>query len=282
MIDAYQLIDGVLRFAPGTQYVRSQICTSRKDVRKIIVPPGVGFMEDECFADCEELEEVELPEGLVNIGPASFAECPKLCKVNIPSSVKSIDTGSFFSCSSLKKISLPQGVEIISELSFQESGLESITVPSSVKRIETAAFFSCESLRSANVLGASTVIEQDAFGSNYALMEGYIAPGYPTECDRAAELLYTLLWCSCPEQHRAEIGIRAEAFIRKNEGLIMERILKFNNIPALTGIVRRGLLSAEIISASLQSALRDKKTEISALLLQTKNTAVLSDEEFEL
>lgn len=282
MTDGYQLFDGVLHFAPGTQYIRSQIYCAKSDVKKIIIPPGTGFMEDECFAECPELEEAVLPEGLVNIGPASFADCPKLRAVNIPSTVRSIDTGAFFGCASLREVLLPPGLERISELAFQESGLEAVAVPESVKSIEECAFFSCERLRRADVNGFSTLIGQDAFGSDYALAEGYIAPGYPEICDNAAELLYTMLWCSCPGRHDARISRRAEEFIRKNEELVMERILKFNNLPAMTGLAERALLSSAAINDALQTALRNGHTELAALLLQAKTAAASSEEEFDL
>ncbi len=282
MTGDFRLADGVLYIAPGTQYIRSQIYCEKDDVRRIIIPEGVGFMEDECFAECGELESVVLPEGIINIGPAAFADCPKLSEVNIPSTVTSIDTGAFFACSSLTAVTLPEGLETISELAFHDSGIESIVVPAGVKNIEDSAFFSCDKLRRAEVLGKDTAIGQDAFGSSYALIEGFIAPGYPEYCDAAAELLYTLLWCSCPDRHGDAVSRRAEAFIRAKEDLIMERILKYNNIPAMTGLAKRGVLSAGIISSSLQTALKDGQTEITALLLEAKNAATSADEEFEL
>lgn len=282
MTGDYKLSDGVLYIAPGTQYIRSQIYCTKNDVKRIVIPEGVGFMEDECFAECGELESVSLPEGLINIGPAAFADCPSLSEINIPSTVKSIDTGAFFSCTALTSAALPEGLETVSEMAFQESGLESIIIPESVTAIESAAFFSCDNLRHADVLNRNAAIGQDAFGSSYALIEGYIAPGYPECCDPAAELLYTLLWCSCPEKHGEAVCRRAEAFIRAREELIMERVLKYNNIPAMTGLAKRGILSGGIINTALQAALRDGQTEITALLLEAKNAAASAEEEFEL
>lgn len=282
MTKDYQLADGVLTLHPGTTYVRSQQFCQREDIEKIIIPDGVGFMEDECFTECPNLEEVALPEGLINIGAAAFAVCPKLQSVNIPSTVKSIDSGAFFFCDALRNIAFPEGLEQICEYAFQNTGLVHVTVPEGVKEIENCAFFSCESLRRADVLGKDTVIGEDAFGSNYGLIEGYIAPGYPKNADRAAELLYTLLWCSCPSRHSAETAARAERFIRENGELIVERILKADNVPAMTGIADRGLLPAELIGEALQKALLSGQTELSALLLRARNSAQAGEGEFEL
>lgn len=278
----YQLTDGVLTLSPGTTYIRSQQFCQREDIRKVIIPEGVGFMEDECFTECQELEEVILPEGLINIGPAAFAVCPKLRKINIPSTVKSIDSGAFIFCDELREIELPDKLETVSEYAFQNTGLETVRVPASVKIIEECGFFSCENLRRADVLGENTAIGTDAFGSNYKLVEGYIAPGYPEKTDNAAELLYTLLWCSCPDRHSAVTTARAERFIRQNEAIIMERILKADNVPAMTGLAGRGLLSAEMINHCIQQTLLEGKTELTALLLKAKNAAESDEGEFEL
>jgi len=279
----FQLIDGVLTIAPGTQYIKSQQFSENPDIRKIIIPDGVGFMEDEAFAECEALEEVILPEGLVNISVAAFASCVSLRSINIPSTVKSIEDGAFLFCESLQSIQLPLGLEEISSLAFQGSGLESVSIPATVKSIGEEAFFECEALKHADVLGKDTKIGLNAFGSNYSLTSGFIAPGYPQlEQSGSAELLYTLLWCSCPERHDEATTKRAESFIRSQEALIMERILKMNNIPAMTGLAERGLLAAANIDKYLKAALSAGQTEISALLLKAKAKCASSAEEFEL
>lgn len=283
MTNDFQLIDGVLTITPGTQYIKSQQFSENPDIRKIIIPEGVGFMEDEAFAECEALEEVILPEGLVNISVAAFASCVSLRKINIPSTVKSIEDGAFLFCESLQALELPDGLEEIASLAFQSSGLESIIIPATVKSIGEEAFFECEALTHADVLGRDTKLGLNAFGSNYALISGYIAPGYPQlEQSGSSELLYTLLWCSCPEKHSEATTIRAESFIRSQEALIMERILKMNNIPAMTGLAQRGLLAAANIDKYLKAALGAGQTEISALLLKAKAKSASDAEEFEL
>lgn len=282
LTNAYRLTDGVLTVPEGTQYIRAQEFSGREDIVKLIVPAGVGFMEEECFAECPALEEVTLPEGLIGIGGAAFAECPALRRVNIPSTVTEIDTGAFFACESLREVSLPAGLEAIGEYAFQGSGLRRISVPERVRIIDNCAFFSCEELRRADVLGKNTKIAEDAFGSDYALVEGFIAPGYPATMNRAEELLYTLLWCSCPERHSAAVSARAESFIRANQMLMMERILKANNIPAMTGLAARGLLDAAILDESLKQTLSSGQNELTALLLKAKNAAGNEEGEFEL
>ena len=282
MTNDFEIFDGVLRIAPGTAYIRSQQFCGQDDIVKVILPEGVGFMEDECFTECPELKEVCLPEGLINIGAAAFAECPQLSRVSLPKSLKTIDCGAFFGCEALREIELPHGLESIGEYAFQSTGLESVSVPETVQSIDECAFFSCENLRRISVAGAETKLGTDCFGSNYKLIEGYVAGGYPENADFAAELLYTLLWCSCPQRHGEKASQRATNYIKSHEGLIMERIVKADNVPAMTGLAQLGLLSSDTINEYLRQTLAAGQTELSALLLKAKNAVFNSEEEFTL
>ncbi len=278
----YELRDGVLTVYPEAQYLRSQQFAQNDGIKKVIVLPGVRSMEEEVFTECQNLEEVELPEGMINIGVAAFASCVSLKKINIPSTVKEIQDGAFLFCESLGALTLPEGLEQINPLAFQGSGLGSIYIGKNVRTVGEEAFFECASLRRADVMNPECSIEENAFGSCYRLLEGYMAPGYPKEKSAPAELLYTLLWCTCPERHGEETTRRAESFIRAQEKLIMEKILKNDNVPALTGIVEGGLLKTENVDEYLRQALENHQTQLSALLLKAKGTGRDIDEEFEL
>jgi len=278
----YELVDGVLTVFPGMRHLRSQEFCQNDEIKKLIVLPGVNSMEEEVFTECQNLEEAELPEGMVNIGVACFASCINLRKINVPSTVTEIQDGAFLFCEKLTSLTLPEGLRSINSLAFQGSGLSSVTIGKNAVSIGEEAFFECESLRRADVLNPDCVIEENAFGSCYGLIEGYIAPGYPVEHSAPAELLYTLLWCTCPERHSPETTSRAESFIRAQEKLVMEKILKYDNVPALTGIVERGLLNTLNIDGYLRQALENRQTQLSALLLKAKGTGRDMDEEFEL
>ena len=282
MTNDFQLIDGVLRLKEGTRYVRSQQFAGNEEIEELIVPQGVGFIEDEAFAECENLRRVSLPDGLSSIGVAAFASCGSLESINLPAGLKSIGDGAFLFCISLRELSFPEGLEEIQELAFQNTGLETVRLPASLRYIGEEAFFDCEQLQHADVLGKDTRICKNAFGSNYNLLSGYIAPGFPEEQSSSAELLYSLLYCSCPDRHSSETAQRAESFIRRNEALVMERVLKMNNIPAASGLVKRSLISAALADECLKAALAAGQTEISALLLQLKSSVHSDEGEFEL
>ena len=254
----------------------------RKDIRRAVLHPGIGFLEEEVFAECSNLEQVELPEGIINVGIADFTSCTSLRSISVPASVKDIEEGAFLDCEALESVTLREGLERIADLAFQNCALEEIRIPSTVREIGEEAFFECPELRRADVLGKQTLIRQDAFGSDYRLIEGYIAPGYPEERSAVAELLYTLLWASCPDRHDPDVCARAESFIRENEKLIMERIFKYNNVPAMTGIAARRLLVPGNIDGYVRQSLELELPEITALLLKAKGNERNTEGEFEL
>lgn len=244
--------------------------------------PGTEYLESEKFAENPEIRSVILPEGLKHVSVACFHACTELREVSLPSTLKSVDDGAFLLCENLHRILLPEGLEEISDLAFQESGLVQITVPASVKRIGEEAFFACPLLCEANVSGADTDIAVNAFGSNYSLIRGYIAPGFPAESCPGSELMYSLLWASCPDRHSEETSRRAEAFITANQSLVMERIFKYNNVPAMTGIAGRCLLNPAEIDGYVKQSARLGLTELTALLIRAKGSADTFDEEFAL
>lgn len=272
MTEDFQLNDGILIIDAADRYLKSQRFAGRSDIRKVIIPEGIGFFEEEVFAECVALENVQLPPGIINIGVAAFTGCSSLKEISIPSSVKEIEEGAFLFCESLERAELHEGLEKIADLAFQETALERITIPSTVREIGEEAFFECRSLQEANVLGKETLIGLNAFGSCYNLIKGYIAPGFPSlDNSSPAQLLYSLLWAGSYDRHSAEVSERATAFILENQKLIMERIIKCNNIPAMSGISALKLLDSAVIEDSLKQALTSGQNEISALLLAARD-----------
>ena len=271
-----------LTLPQGTPAVADGAYAGREDIRRVILPEGLTAIGNEAFTGCTALEEVILPSTLTAIGAAAFAGCENLSKIDLPSSLRRIGEGAFLDCTALHQITLPDGLRCIEPMAFWNSGLYAVDVPPSVERIGETAFWTCENLHRANVWGRNTVIEKNAFGSDYALIEGYMAPGYPNEDSAPAELQYTLLWCSCPERHTDEVSERAKALIRTQEGLIMERILKYDNAPALSGLVHCHLLESANIDGYLRAASEANQTDLVALLLEAKGSQRQADTEFEL
>lgn len=282
MTNASELNDGILIIPEGTVDIRDGEYAGRNDIKKLIMPQSLRFIDMEAFCGCEELKEVIFSPKLKSISPACFAECPKLELAKLPPELETVGDGAFLNCVSLRSVVFPDTLTEIGALAYWGTGLEELSIPRGVTSIGEHAFWSCEELRHADVCGKDTVIGDNAFGSCYKLISGYIAPGYPPQSDPPSELLYTLLWCSCPEKHGAEVSCRAESYIKKNEALIMERIFKYNNIPALSGIVSRGLLKPENTEAYVRQAVDTGRPEMTALLLKARGAVRNTDTELEL
>ena len=279
----FNISDGVLCISDGVIELEDQQFAERDDFRKVVLPDTLRILGTEVFSCCNELEEVVFPETLQAIGVADFAYCPKLAKVKLPEALRSIGEGAFLGCESLRNVVLPDSLEEICDMAFFETAIEKISVPASVKSIGESAFWSCENLRRADVLGKDTFIDSDAFGSCYELAEGYIAPGFPQQDGSpAAELLYSLLWCTCPQKHGAEVSGRAKRFIAKEESLIMERVFSQGNIAALTTLSKQRLLKKENIESYICKANADGMTQMTALLLNAKGAERFDEGEFEL
>ena len=255
-------------------------------------PVGEPTVPQEFMTGSTDLTELILPEGVLFIGAAAFAECSNLRRVVLPSTLRAINYGAFLYCSSLTQIQFPEGLEEIQETAFWGCGFRRVVIPESVRFVGEHAFWENENLVHADVLNPDARLEKDVFGSCYHLTEGYIAPGYPPDevvdssrfCQAergAGNLLYTLLWCSCPEKHTAETTARAEAFIRENQNLMMEWILRENNVAAMTTIANRHLLDSALVDRSIKLALEQNCPELTALLLQCKGLE-RTDDEFDL
>ena len=218
------------------------------------------------------MERTVIDDSLITDGRITEGACiqdESLMSVVIPEGVTDIGEVAFFGCTNLKSVVFPESLKIIREEAFGETALEEAILPPGLELIEEKAFFSCEALRKIEVPGEDTVVGSDAFGCCDLLHEGYIASGFPEGLRHHEMLQYTLLWCSCPERHGPDARDRAEAFIHKYEELIMEWVIKYNNIPAMSGIARLGLLSGDtdkyIAAANLAG-----RSEITALLMSMR------------
>lgn len=265
----------------GTEYIEDGEF-SECEAERVILPESLKEIGSEAFSGCARLREISLPPMLRELSPAVFLDCEVLERVEMPEGLLEIGEGAFVNCGALREISFPSSLRRIDAMAFWGCGLESVTVPASVESVEENAFWECESLREANVLGRATAVGDNAFGSCYNLTRGYIAPGYCGKTDAPAELLYTLLWCTCPSRHDAATGERARAFIGANEQLVMERVFKYNNTAALTGIAELALLRPENINGYVRQAADAGLTELTALLLKARGAARDLDGEFKL
>lgn len=282
MIKDLMVNNGTLVIPPDLGSIPDSSCAGREDIRRIVFPPTIYSIAPEAFAECTALEEVVFPESFLHVSAAAFLNCTALSRVVLSKNLLSIEEGAFLGCTALRSLQLPEALESIGEMAFWGSGLEEIVIPQHTERVAENAFWDCASLRRADVLGSNTVIEKNAFGDCPSLTEGFIAPGFPADESAPAQLLYTLLWCTCPERHTGETAAKAAAFVRAKEELIMEKIIKTSNTAALAGLVSQGLLEPGHIDEYIRICAEEGNTELTALLLQARGSAGRVEEEFEL
>jgi len=233
LIKALEAYDGTLVIPQGLEQIPESACAGRDDIERIILPQTVYSIGPEAFAECTELKEIVFPNSFLHVSAASFLNCTALSRVTLSRDLQSINEGAFLGCTSLKTIVLPDTLQSIGEMAFWNSGLEEIAIPVNVQTIGENAFWDCADLHRIDILGADTHIGSNAFGNCPMLKEGFVAPGYPDDDSPPAQLLFTLLWCSCPQRHTAAVSEQAEAFIRRQEALIMEQIIKNRNVPGV-------------------------------------------------
>ena len=254
------------------------VIENRKLVRYIgndidlIIPTGVETLATNCFAKNERIQSVCLPESVTEIGAGAFAGCSNLALINMPEGIHTIGEGAFISCTSLREIYLPSSLRTIGKMAFCNSGLAAVYIPGSVVRIARNAFYKCHNLQKVQITNPDACIEEDVFGICHALREGFIAPGYPRErCkeDRVNDdLRYSILWCTCIEMHSKKTCERAEALIRGNMEIVMEDILRQDNVAAFSGLLSRGLAKADIIDQYIKNAVLSERTALTALMLK--------------
>lgn len=267
------------------------------DKGRLIIPEGIEYILEESCHGRDDLVEVFLPSSMKVIGPVAFAECPSLAAVHLNEGLTEIGDGAFLGDMQLTGIRLPESLKTIGPMAFYGCGLAAVTVPASVESIGEMGFWECGSLKRADVLNPSCVIEQDAFGGCPKLVQGYMAPGFPKDDLQPSNLLFSLLWSSEYEKHIAgdvrvsaeerrdytsmhiyadspreiqTVSERAMAFIRRNQSLVLETVLRADNAPAMRGIMEYDLLSADVLEQGIREAAASGKTELAALFLSAK------------
>lgn len=282
MIRDFQTHNGLLILPEGIERLEGGAYAGEGDIRRVVLPESVTFVGEEVFSSCMKLEEIVFSPNIRELHAAVLSNCESLRRVVLPPRLELIGEGAFLCCPVLEHIELPDSLQTIREMAFWGTGLQEIDVPAGVRCLGDSAFWDCRNLRKATVRGKETRLERNVFSNCPQLLEGYIAPGYAPCHDPDSELIYSLLWCSCPDRHPAWVGERAQAYLRANEREVMERILQTNNVAAMTGMVRYQLICAERMDEYVLRAAQSGKTELTALLLQAKGSRREIEEEFAL
>ena len=124
------------------------------------------------FNKCEKLESAVITSPKTGF---QFLNCESLSSVTLPDGLTTIQYFGFYGCTSLKSIELPDTVKYIQDVTFTNSGIESISIPSEVQIIRERTFKDCKNLMSVYLPSGITIISHDAFSGCDSLTDVYYA-----------------------------------------------------------------------------------------------------------
>lgn len=123
----------------------------------------------------DEVKSVKLPNTVTEIKNSAFYMCQNLTDVDLGGNVKTIGYSVFQYCTSLGSIELPNTLTSVGGMTFNNSGLTTVTIPASVTTVGIGAFSGCPNLRSAVINCAVT--SQSMFLTCSSLEEVTIGSG---------------------------------------------------------------------------------------------------------
>lgn len=245
-----------------------------RDSGILTVEEGTEILQAETYAERQDIFGLILPGSLRELGGAAFAGCTNLRSVRFSASprLEQLCDGAFTLCHALASFPFPDTLRSIGEMVFWETGLRTVTLPSSVEEVGDSAFWACRNLSVFNVENPLCRLGNDVLGDCPSLQKGFVAPGFPVSryYNQADELVYALLWLSCPDRHGRETSERAASFVREQLQIVMETILDRNLTAAMTGLSEHGFLKGLPVDGYLERAEEKGLREITNLLLETR------------
>lgn len=135
-----------------------------RDIRAVVLNPGVGSIGEYAFYHCDDLTSVTIPDSVETVGFYSFAYCAGLASLTVESGVKTIG-GMAFRNTPLVDVTLGEGLETIGEYAFHQcKSLETVSLPKSLTLIDVNAFSSCTALKEVVFANGLRTIGRSAFG----------------------------------------------------------------------------------------------------------------------
>ena len=120
----------------------------KKEIKQIVIEPGITHIGTQSFQYCSNVESVSLPDTVTSIGKAAFFKCESLPEIELPAGLRFLGGQVFDHCLSLESAVIPEGVSRLNDAIFNCcENLVSVTIPVSVTEIGNSAFNGCGKLR---------------------------------------------------------------------------------------------------------------------------------------
>ena len=120
----------------------------KKEIKQIVIEPGITHIGTQSFQYCSNVEFVSLPDTVTSIGKAAFFKCESLPEIELPAGLRFLGGQVFDHCLSLESAVIPEGVSRLNDAIFNCcENLVSVTIPVSVTEIGNSAFNGCGKLR---------------------------------------------------------------------------------------------------------------------------------------
>ncbi|MCR5121719.1 MAG: leucine-rich repeat domain-containing protein [Ruminococcus sp.] len=245
-----------------------------RELRRVTMADSVTSMGKMVFGYCPKLEQVRLSCGLTEIPARAFTNCYALCSVEIPDSVQRIDIFAFNSCTALSSMRLPETLTEICDGAFMETfSLKSIDIPYGVSALEQDSFFrsGVEVMKwrgmdlyfsdgRENILNCIGIFFAEQFTEK--LEQGELDTSL---LDKELEIPFVVAYYV----KTRSAGLKA--YIKKHFPEIFKRVIRTNDLKALTAFIEEGgLISAHNIDRYIDFALECEKREIYLTLIQQK------------
>lgn len=120
----------------------------KKEIKQIVIEPGITHIGTQSFQYCSNVEFVSLPDTVTSIGKAAFFKCESLPEIELPAGLRFLGGQVFDHCLGLESAVIPEGVSRLNDAIFNCcENLISVTIPVSVTEIGNSAFNGCGKLR---------------------------------------------------------------------------------------------------------------------------------------
>lgn len=230
---------------------------------EVKVPDGVKAIGDNAFYQCGSIESIRIPDSVTSIGNCAFKYCDHVESIILPEKIDHMGSEVFEYCWNLREVVLPEGVRAIGETMFEGcASLERIVIPGSVEQVARMAFSSCKKLRSIEIdMRKLNILPYSA--RNYAVIGCITAHTYDKGEDAGEQQLVV------------------NEYIRKHNRSFFDIVLSSDSKGAVNYIISNELLDPELIDTFLALSSRQKRGEITAMLLTYKERLGLTGKEDE-